>query len=65
MDKLMNTALKCEMATDCKEAVTHIDNKGFIYCRQHGIECKGWRPCRMLKPGELKRLKAGIPVVRY
>jgi hypothetical protein len=58
-------ALKCDMKAECAEAVTHIDNKGFIYCREHGIQRKGYRPCRQLLPKELKQLKAGMPVPSY
>lgn len=64
----MNTTdgtLKCDMEKDCEQTVTHIDNKGYVYCREHGIERKSYRPCRMLKPKELAQLKTGTPLASY
>ena len=57
--------LRCDMKHDCTAAVTHIDCKGFVYCREHGIQRKGWGPCRQLKPKELRQLKAGEPIASY
>ena len=60
-----NRELKCEMKRDCKQAVTHIDDKGFIYCHAHGVQRKGFRPCRQLTPKELGQLKGGMPLASY
>ena len=57
--------LKCDMTEECSEVVTHIDDKGYVYCREDGIARKSWRRCRMLKPSELKQLKAGTPLASY
>ena len=57
----MNT-LKCDMEKDCKENITHIDNKGFIYCQKHGEQRKAYNRCRKLKPSELKKLQSGKPI---
>lgn len=57
--------LRCDMKKDCKEVVTHIDDKGYAYCRPHGIQRQSYRRCRMLTPGELKQLKAGKPLAAY
>lgn len=58
--------LKCEMRKECVQGVTHIDNKGFIYCRFHGQARKesGYR-CRMLTGGELKKLNSGQQLAHY
>lgn len=58
--------LKCDMRDQCTEPITHIDEKGFIYCRHHGIARResGYR-CRQLRGFELNRIKAGNPVERY
>lgn len=55
--------LKCEMRHDCAEPVTYIDEKGYIYCADHGQS----RQCRRrkLRPYELNRLNRGEQVVRY
>lgn len=57
--------LRCDMRRGCRQAVTHIDDKGYIYCHAHGVERKGYRPCRLLTPKELKQLKAGMPLASY
>lgn len=61
----VNGALKCDMKRECKQAVTYIDNKGYAYCTEHGVERRSYRPCRKLAPGELEQLKAGIPLASY
>lgn len=58
-------SLRCDMRRECKDAVTHIDNKGYAYCRAHGVQRKSYRPCRILAPKELEQLKAGIPLAAY
>jgi hypothetical protein len=60
-----NGTLKCDMKRECTEAVTHIDEKGFVYCRAHGISRKSWMRCRQLTPRELKQLKSGEPLPSY
>lgn len=61
----VNGGLQCDMKRDCKQVVTHIDDKGFVYCHPHGVQRKGYRPCRMLMPKELEQLKAGMPLASY
>lgn len=57
--------LTCDGEKDCKESVTHIDNKGFVYCKKHGERRKsGGVPCRALKPAEIKKLEAD-QTIRY
>jgi hypothetical protein len=51
--------LKCDMQTDCKKSVTHIDNKGFVYCQWHGNQRNMYKPCRKLTQTELKKLENG------
>lgn len=55
----------CDMKTDCTEPVSHIDDKGFVYCEKHGLQRRGWRPCRKLRPHELRRLQAGKTLAHY
>lgn len=54
--------LSCDMKRDCTAAVTHIDNKGYVYCTEHGVKRKAVRPCRKLKPAELEQLRRGEPI---
>ena len=62
---MVTRELKCDMEKDCSESVTHIDDKGYVYCRSHGIMRKSWRRCRMLKPKEKAQLLEGIPLSSY
>jgi hypothetical protein len=58
--------LKCQMTKECTEDVTHVDEKGFIYCACHGYNRRvSGRKCRKLTKKELKTLIAGIPLERY
>jgi hypothetical protein len=57
--------LKCDMLRTCEAPVTHIDDKGFIYCASHGQDRKAHCRCRKLKPAEIKKLKLGGTVERY
>lgn len=58
--------LKCEMRDDCYAPVTMIEDKGYIYCADHGIARRGYgNRTRKLRPAELKRLARGEQVERY
>lgn len=57
--------LKCDMKLDCGASVTHIDEKGWVYCAQHGAIRKYTMRCRQLKPKELATLKSGILLISY
>lgn len=53
------------MKRDCTRHVTHIDNKGFVYCTPHGEQRRtNGTPCRKLRPGEIEKLEAG-QTIRY
>lgn len=58
-------AVRCDMRADCEEPVTHIDSNGFVYCTDHGIQRRDWKPCRKLRPWELRRILSGRPLSRY
>ena len=55
-------SLQCDMDRACKQAITHIDVKGYVYCKPHGIERKASHRCRKLTPTELRTLEAGQPI---
>lgn len=57
--------LSCDMERDCTNPVTYIDNKGFIYCTEHGIQRRNWCPCRKLRSYELKKLRRGEQIKKY
>lgn len=60
------TDIRCDMADDCMEDVTMLDDKGYVYCEAHGLERRdvGYRS-RKLRPHELNRLKRGDTLTRY
>lgn len=58
----MNLFLRCDMHRDCDKPVTHIDDKGWIYCERHGHERKGARPCRELSKTEIDMLVQKKPI---
>lgn len=57
--------LECEMENGCAAPVTMIDNKGYIYCTEHGLKRRDYRPCRQLRKHEINRLKRGERLLRY
>lgn len=55
--------LQCDMEAQCTAPVTHIDAKGYLYCKRHGQQRQCSMRCRALNPAELKRLQAGGTIV--
>ncbi len=53
------TKLKCDMLVACKAPVTHVDNKGYVYCAGHGEQRRAACPCRALRPNEITKLTNG------
>jgi hypothetical protein len=47
------------MTSDCHEPVTHIDRKGYVYCKAHGVGRRDTMPCRPLRRYEIDTLSAG------
>lgn len=61
----VNGKPKCDMTHDCTEPVTHIDQKGYAYCTAHGLDRRSYRPCRKLRPHEVRKIYRGEPITRY
>jgi hypothetical protein len=53
------------MPGKCTDHVTHIDEKGFVYCNTHGMHRQGVMRCRKLKAKELGQLESGKPLTSY
>jgi hypothetical protein len=51
--------LKCDMNKSCFRVVTHVDEKGFVYCYEHGRDRRAYCRSRLLSGAEIKTLKAG------
>lgn len=49
--------LTCQMTEACTGEVTHIDEKGFVYCAPHGATRKSHCLCRQLRASELRALR--------
>jgi len=62
---MVTKILTCEMSGECKEPVTMMDNGGFVYCTAHGLARRGWKPCRKLRPHELRKLERGETLAKY
>lgn len=54
--------LKCDMLVACKAPVTHVDNKGYVYCTGHGEDRKLHLPCRKLRTSEITKLTNGLTI---
>lgn len=67
--RIMNQSVypsTCDMKTGCLWPVTHIDEKGYVYCSEHGVQRRdSGIHCRQLKPWELNRILRGEPIERY
>ena len=63
---LKNQILRCDMKRDCAAPVSMLDNKGFVYCADHGLQRReGGIPCRKLRPSEIKQLERGQAIRSY
>jgi hypothetical protein len=51
--------LRCDQTASCEGDVTHIDDKGWLYCTPHGEGRRSVRPCRRMTEAEIATLTAG------
>lgn len=61
----MKHHLTCDMEKGCTERVTHIGEKGWVYCSTHAPHRHGYERTRKLRVKELKQLEAGIPLASF
>lgn len=57
--------LTCDMKDDCSNQVTHIGEKGYVYCGACAPERRGWERVRRMHQWELRLLQRGEPVPSY
>lgn len=57
--------LQCQMSDDCRNSVTHIGEKGYIYCQACIVHRKGYERCRRMRAWEMKLLLTGEPLPSY
>lgn len=62
-DKLM----QCDMSRDCHAAVTHIGEKGYVYCTAHAIDRRtyAWERTRKMQAWELRLIRNGQSLPSY
>lgn len=58
---------QCDMDHEhCEEEPTMIEDKGYIYCANHGLERRAYgHRVRKLRPHELNRIRRGEQVKSY
>ena len=59
--------MQCDMSKDCHGTVTHIGEKGYIYCAEHADTRRRYvgEHCRKMRPWELSLVLAGKPLPTY
>ena len=61
--------VSCDMHASCEATVTMVDDNGYIYCTQHGLDRRGSgtyrRNVRKLRPHETNRLNRGEQIKSY
>jgi hypothetical protein len=53
---------KCDMKADCDAPICYIDDKGYLYCKFHGLQRRQSRPCMKLHETDLLKLHRGEPI---
>jgi hypothetical protein len=59
------TAPQCDMQADCPMRVTHIGEKGYIYCAGHAPQRRGIERVRRMRAFELALIRAGFALPSY
>ena len=55
----------CDMRKTCTRSVTHIGEKGYVYCSVHASDRQGVEHCRKMRAWEIKLVQSGIPLPSY
>lgn len=57
--------LQCEMSNACRAPVTHLGEKGYVYCTEHAADRRQWERCRKMRSWELRWLRDGKTLPSY
>jgi hypothetical protein len=59
--------LRCEMDDRCPYPVTMVENKGYVYCTEHGIARRDppRNLVRKIRPFEMNRILRGEQIAKY
>lgn len=63
--RLADGSLHCDMLDGCKAKVTHIGEKGYIYCSAHAPDRRGVERYRRLLVSERKALERGDTIPSF
>lgn len=55
----------CDGMRYCEQPVTHLDDKGYVYCTNHGTQRAQHRACRAMTDVEIERLAHGQQIERF
>lgn len=55
----------CDMVAGCANPVTHIGEKGYVYCKTCAPHRAGWERVRRMSAWELRLIEAGEPLPSY
>ena len=57
----------CDMEHECTQPVTHIGNKGYVYCTEHAVTRResGYERCRKMTHAEMLTILSGKPLTKY
>ena len=55
----------CDMKKECTNPVTHIGEKGYVYCAEHAPCRSGWERVRKMAGWERARIAAGKVLLSY
>lgn len=59
-------SVQCEMSNDCPAEVTHVEDKGYIYCTEHANDRRSWNPrVRKMRAWERRWIAAGKVLPTY
>ena len=57
---------RCETRDDCEAEPTHIENKGYVYCKEHADERRAWNPrVRQMRAWERRWIREGKVLPSY
>jgi len=57
--------ITCDMRKDCQEPVTHIGEKGYVYCAKHAVDRRYVERTRKMRVWELQWLAKGKALPSY
>lgn len=56
---------QCDMEKDCRRPVTHIGERGWVYCAEHAECRRGFERCRRMRAWERALIEAGKQLPSY